>query len=378
MTLPPATAQALMRRALDLAVRGQGRVEPNPAVGAVVVDDAGQILGEGWHQAYGGPHAEVHALAAAGPATRGATLFVTLEPCCHFGKTPPCSQAVIAAGIRRVFVAMRDPAPHVDGGGLRELRSAGIEVEVGLLEHEAKRLVAPFVQLMTQGRPWFHAKWAMSLDGKIASHTGHSQWITNDASRAIVHRLRGRMDAVLVGIGTALADDPLLTPRPAGLRVATRIVIDSNARLPVESQLARTVSQAPVLVITTPHAPKDRCDLLRQAGVEILVIEADAAGHPSLEAVASELGRRRLTNVLVEGGSGMLGAFFDAGLIDEVHAFIAPKLVGGATALTPLSGRGLDFVPQAASLDAPSVELLEGDIYLHGPLRRDDEPSRPK
>ena len=259
-------AEAMMRRALELAERGQGSVEPNPAVGAVIVNDSGQILGEGWHQVFGGPHAEVYTLAAAGHAARGATLFVTLEPCCHFGKTPPCSKALIAAGIRQVIVAMRDPAPHVDGGGIQELRDAGIDVEVGLLEREAMRLVAPFVQLTLNRRPWFHAKWAMTLDGKIASRTGQSQWITNEASRAVVHRLRGRMDAILVGIGTAIADDPLLTARPAGSRVATRIVIDSRLRIPPDSQLVRTVSQSPVLLITTPQASTQRCDSTASSG----------------------------------------------------------------------------------------------------------------
>jgi diaminohydroxyphosphoribosylaminopyrimidine deaminase/5-amino-6-(5-phosphoribosylamino)uracil reductase len=370
MTTSLEIAPAIMRRALELARQGQGRVEPNPAVGAVVVDDAGRVLGEGWHQEFGGPHAEVHALAAAGNAARGATLFVTLEPCCHFGKTPPCSQAVIAAGIRRVIVAMHDPVPYVDGGGIRELQAAGIDVEVGLLESEAQRLVAPFVQLMTKARPWFHAKWAMTLDGKIATRTGHSQWISNDSSRVIVHRLRGRMDAILVGIGTVLADDPLLTSRPMGPRIATRVVIDSSARLPLTSQLVQTVSQAPLLVVTTLEAPQDRCDALRAAGVEVLTVDADSAGRVSIMHVAQELGRRRMTNVLIEGGSQILGVFFDLGLIDEVHAFVAPKLVGGIEAISPIAGRGLAAIPQERSLDESTIEILDGDLYLHGPIRR--------
>ena len=370
MTIPPEFAEAIMRRALQLARQGHGRVEPNPAVGAVVVDESGKTLGEGWHQEYGGPHAEVHALAVAGEAARGALLFVTLEPCCHFGKTPPCSRAVIAAGIHRVFVAMRDPAPHVDGGGIRELRNAGIEVEVGLLERDAQQLVAPFVQLITTGRPWFHAKWAMTLDGKIASRAGNSRWISNDASRAVVHQLRGRMDAILIGIGTALADDPLLTARPAGPRLAIRVVIDSEARLPLASQLVQTISQAPVLLISTPRAPKERRDALAAAGVEVLIVNPDQAGHPQLSTVAMELGRRRLTNVLIEGGGKLLGAFFDEGLIDEVHTFVAPKIVGGIGAPSPISGHGLEFIPPDSSLDEQSIEILDGDIYLNGRIRK--------
>ena len=359
-----------MRRAIELARRGQGRVEPNPAVGAIVVDSSGTVLGEGWHQEYGGPHAEVHALDQAGTAALGATLYVTLEPCCHIGKTPPCSRAVIAAGIRRVVVAMRDPNPRVDGGGIDELRKAGLAVEVGVLEDEAKRLVAPFVNLITKHRPWFHAKWAMTLDGKIATRTGDSQWISNEASRSVVHQLRGRMDGILVGIGTALADNPALTARPHGPRIATRIVVDSAARLPVESQLVQTVSDAPVLVFTTAAASSDRCTRLRDAGVEVFMIEADTHGRPDLNAISLELGRRRLTNVLVEGGGQMLGAFFDNRLIDEVHAFIANKMIGGSNAHTPLAGRGLDSIHDSASIDQPVVEMLGSDIYLHGPLNK--------
>ena len=259
--------ELMMRRAIELARRGLGFVEPNPAVGAIVVDSSGTVVGEGWHQKYGGPHAEVHAIAQAGTKAFGATLYVTLEPCCHFGKTPPCSRAVIAAGIHRVVIGIRDPNPQVDGGGIAELRNAGIDVDIGVLEHNVKRLVAPFISLTTQFRPWYHGKWAMTLDGKIATRSCHSKWITNEASRAVVHQLRGRMDGILVGIGTAIADNPALTARPQGPRIPTRIVVDTAARLPLESQLAKTVSEAPVLVFTTDAAPADRCTRLRDAGV---------------------------------------------------------------------------------------------------------------
>ncbi len=362
--------ELMMRRAFELARRGLGFVEPNPVVGAIVVDSSGTVVGEGWHQKYGGPHAEVHALAQSGAKATGATLYVTLEPCCHFGKTPPCSRAIIAAGIHRVVIGIRDPNPRVDGGGIEELRNAGIAVEIGLLEHDAKRLVAPFVNLITQRRPWFHGKWAMTLDGKIATRSGHSKWITNEASRAVVHQLRGRMDAILVGIGTAIADDPALTARPAGPRIATRIVVDSLARLPIESQLVQTVSEAPVLVFTTEAAPVDRCLRLRNAGVEVLTIDSDCDRKPDLNRVAQELGCRRFTNVLVEGGGQMLGAFFDKSLIDEVHTFIAPILIGGFDAPSPLAGLGLELMADCSRIDQPVVEMLDGDLYIHGPLRR--------
>src|SRR3954451_1208374 len=245
-----------MPRALELAERGRGHVEPNPLVGAVIVRD-GRVVGEGWHQRYGEAHAEVHALAAAGAAARGATLYVTLEPCCHHGKTPPCTDAVLRAGVGRVVASMLDPNPLVAGKGAERLRAAGVAVEIGVGEAEARRLNAPYLKLLRTGRPYVHLKWAMTLDGKICTRTGDSKWISNEASRRRVHELRGRVDAILVGVGTALADDPQLTARPRGPRTATRIVLDSRGRLPPTSLLAATARIVPTLVATTAAAPED-------------------------------------------------------------------------------------------------------------------------
>ncbi len=363
------TPVAAMQQALALAARGLGRVEPNPPVGAVIVDDAGRCLGAGWHQQFGGPHAEVFALEQAGPAAHGATLYVTLEPCCHFGKTPPCSRAVIAAGLKRVVVAMTDPAPHVAGGGIAELRAAGIEVEVGLCETEARQLAAPFVRWVTERRPWVHAKWAMTLDGKIASRTGHSQWISGPESRAVVHELRGRMDAIAVGIGTALADDPLLTARPPGPRTATRMVIDPQARLPRTSQLVQTAREVPVLWVVGDHIPTDLTAPVEAAGVERLSLPYDADRGFPLQDWLSLLGKQSMTHVLIEGGGKLLGSLFDADLIDEYHIFIAPKLIGGMTAPSPLSGTGQATIPTVASLVRPTMTMLGEDIYIHGRRR---------
>lgn len=357
---------AVMRRALELARRGLGSVEPNPMVGAVVVDDDLQLLGEGWHQKFGGPHAEVHALAAAGVASKGATLFVTLEPCCHFGKTPPCTQAVIAAGVKRVIVATQDPNPKVACRGLQELLAAGIAVEVGLLASEANALIAPFRKFTTAEKPWVIAKWAMTLDGKIATKTGDSRWISNEASRTVVHGLRGRVDAIVVGIGTALADDPLLTARPAGPRTALRIVVDSQCRLPVTAQLVKTVREIPTLIATSSTASADRIAALQVQGIEVVPLPTDAAGRVSLSVLCDELGRRRLTNVLVEGGAKLLGEFFDQKLVDEAYVFVAPKLIGGATAPSPLAGRGIDLMQQAQKLCHVEIQLLESDVLIHG------------
>jgi diaminohydroxyphosphoribosylaminopyrimidine deaminase/5-amino-6-(5-phosphoribosylamino)uracil reductase len=353
-----------MHRALALAEQGLGYVEPNPLVGAIVVRD-GQIIGEGWHQRYGGPHAEVHALAAAGDAARGATLYVTLEPCCHHGKTPPCTDAVLHAGIARVVAAMEDPFPKVAGKGATILRAASVAVEIGVCEAEARRLNAPYLTLLGKGRPYLHAKWAMTLDGKIATRTGDSKWISNQASRQIVHALRGRMDAIVVGIGTVLADDPQLTARPPGPRTATRIVLDSRCRLPVTSCLARTARETPTLVATTEAASTDTAGELQRLGCEVLHLPA-VEGMPDVAALLAELGRRRFTNVLVEGGGAVLGSFLDAHAIDEVHVFLAPVLAGGADARTPVGGVGVARIADALRLANCRVEMIEGDVYLHG------------
>jgi diaminohydroxyphosphoribosylaminopyrimidine deaminase/5-amino-6-(5-phosphoribosylamino)uracil reductase len=353
-----------MRQALDLAERGRGYVEPNPLVGAVVVRD-NRVVGEGWHRRYGEAHAEVNALDQAGVLARGATLYVTLEPCCHHGKTPPCTGAVLRAGVRRVVAAMLDPFGQVAGRGAAQLRGAGVEVTVGPGEAEARRLNAPYLKLLAAGRPYVHAKWAMTLDGKIATRTGDSRWISNESSRARVHALRGRMDAILVGFGTALADDPQLTARPPGPRTPLRVVLDSQGRLPPASRLAATAREIPVLVVTSEQADRGRVGELTALGCEWLALPAEE-GRPSVAALLGELGRRRLTNLLVEGGAGVLGSFRDADAVDEVHVFIAPRLVGGAGAKTPVAGRGVDRIAEALGLAKLRVEMIEGDVYLHG------------
>jgi diaminohydroxyphosphoribosylaminopyrimidine deaminase/5-amino-6-(5-phosphoribosylamino)uracil reductase len=338
-------------------------------VGAIVLNPAGELAGSGWHQRFGGPHAEIHALQAAGEQARGGTLIVTLEPCSHFGKTPPCVQAVIAAGIRRVIVGCQDPAPHVNGQGIATLRAAGIEVEVGCCGRAAQQLIAPFAQLLLEQRPFMIGKWAMTLDGRIAARTGHSQWISNEQSRSLVHQLRGRVDGILVGIGTALADDPLLTPRPAGQRTPLRIVLDSKAQLPLQSQLVRTVGTTPVLLFHAPAAPPERVAALQGMGVVTCPVPTSSQGQLSWQEILAELGRRRLTNLLVEGGARILGSLWDERLLDEVHVFVAPKLVGGALAPGPVGGTGLPSVPAGTVLEDPVWQQLGSDCYLHGRVR---------
>ncbi len=357
-----------MRRAIALAERGRGAVEPNPPVGAVVVDGQLQLLGEGAHERFGGPHAEINALREAGSAARGAMLFVTLEPCNHRGQTPPCTAAIEQAGITRVVVATEDPARHGDQSGVARLRSQGVEVDVGLLRDDAQRLIAPFTKLVTTGRPFVHAKWAMSLDGRIATRTGDSQWITSEESRAAVHQLRGRMDAIIVGIGTALADDPRLTARPPGPRVPTRIILDSCARLPLGSQLVRTARDIPVLLVCGSHAPRDATDALQQAGAEVVSCETDAAGRPQWKALLDELGRRRMTNVLVEGGSEVLGSCLDAKAADWAHVFIGTKVLGGRNSLPPVGGEGCARIADAFDLESAVFRKMGKDAYIQGKL----------
>ena len=310
--------QDYMTRALALAERGRGAVEPNPLVGTVVVRD-GTVVGEGYHERFGQAHAEVNALRAAGEAARDSTLYVTLEPCSHFGKTPPCTEAVIRAGVRRVVAAMLDPFPQVAGRGAARLREAGVAVEVGTGEAEARRLNAPYLKHLRTGRPWVHAKWAMTLDGKIATRTGASKWITGDAARARGHELRGRMDRSSSVSGTLIADDPLLTARPPGPRTATRIVLSAKAdALPESGRLLDSIADAPVLVLTTQESVQSFAGWAAR-GVEILGFPPTSTGV-DVKAALTELGRRGMTNVLLEGGGGVLGSFLDAGEIDEVHA----------------------------------------------------------
>jgi diaminohydroxyphosphoribosylaminopyrimidine deaminase/5-amino-6-(5-phosphoribosylamino)uracil reductase len=368
-----ADATAVMRRALELAARGNGTVEPNPAVGAVLVDPSLELIAEGWHQRFGGPHAEIEAITRAGSLAAGATLFVTLEPCCHQGKTGPCTDAILRAAIRKVVVACRDPFPLVDGNGIAALRAAGLDVEEGLLAEEARDLTAPFRKLVLQKVPWVHAKWAMSLDGKIATSGGASRWISNERSRAIVHHLRGQMDAVLIGSRTAAFDDPLLTARPRGPRTATRIVLDSKASLAIESQLARTASETPLIVASSPEAPGENIRRLEDASVEVLrlpttpVLTAGGSNEARIDILAllKELGRRNFTNLMVEGGAQVLGSFFDAGQIDEFHVFVAPKILGGLESPGPVAGIGPAEIGLAENLRIRAIERHGDDVYIN-------------
>ncbi len=347
-------------RALELAAKADFRTSPNPMVGAVVLDRDGQLAGEGYHHAKGSPHAEEEALQIAGERARGGTLYVNLEPCTHGHRAPSCVDAVIGSGIHRAVVSMADPDERVRGGGIKALEDAGLRVEVGLHAERAHRLNEFYVKHRTTGRPFVTAKFAMSLDGKIATRGGESRWITGEAARLHGHRLRHQHDAILVGINTVIADDPELTTRLDGEspRQPLRIVLDSELRI---RQSAKVVG-ANTLIATTKDGRVGLADVLRLPAAE--------DGRVSLPHLLDELGARDVLSVLVEGGAEVHAAFFAAGLVDKLHAYVAPKLIGGRDAPGPLGGRGIDQLAEATDVEDVSITRLGGDVLITGYVHR--------
>ena len=332
-------------------------------VGAVLVK-GGRVVGEGYHRQVGGPHAEVWALREAGGAARGATLCVSLEPCCHQGRTPPCTDAIIEAGIARVVAACLDPNPQVNGAGIELLRAAGIAVEVGVMEAEARRLNEAYCKHITIGLPFVALKAAMSLDGKIATARGESKWITGERARAAAHRLRARHDAVMVGVGTALADDPQLTVRAARGRTPLRVVVDSRARTPPRARLL-TADERPPVIAVTRDAPEARVRRLERAGAQVWRVGA-RAGKVDVKRLMKRLGAEGVLSVLVEGGGTLAAAVLAAGLVDRVYFFVAPRLIGGADALTPVEGAGVSRLAQAWRIEGLQVRRVGEDLLVSG------------
>jgi diaminohydroxyphosphoribosylaminopyrimidine deaminase/5-amino-6-(5-phosphoribosylamino)uracil reductase len=363
----------LLARAIELGRRGLGRVSPNPLVGAVLARD-GEVLGEGWHAEYGGLHAETAAIAAAGDADlRGATLYVSLEPCCHEGRQPPCTDAILAAGIRRVVVASDDPTEKASGRGLGILRDEGVEVVVsnGDLADRARLENQAFRKHARSGRPWVLFKSAMSLDGKVATREGDSQWISCEQSRELAHGWRAEVDAVVVGIGTALADDPRLTARISGMpRQPRRVVFDSTARLPLDSLLVRDAREIPLVVVVSRAAPRAATEALESAGAEVITVTG--ANEPAQVADAlDQLGEldQPVTALMLEGGPHQAGAFFDAGEIDEARLFVAPLLLGGRSARDPLEGEGVGRIADAMRAISIEAATSGDDVLLTARLR---------
>jgi diaminohydroxyphosphoribosylaminopyrimidine deaminase/5-amino-6-(5-phosphoribosylamino)uracil reductase len=352
-----------MRIALLEAKKGRGLVEPNPMVGAVVVREK-RVVGSGYHERFGGPHAEINAINQAGGAAEGATLYVTLEPCCHHGKTPPCTDAIIASRISRVVIAMTDPFPVVNGRGLSALEASGLVVNTECEAAAARALNAPYLKRVTTGMPFVVAKWAMTLDGKTAVSSGDSRWISSDQSRTLVHELRGRMDGIVVGIGTVDSDDPLLTARPPGPRLPARIVLDSAGRLPISSQLVRTAREVPVLVAVSDRATKSSRKRLSDHGCEIIAVPG--TGRVNVGSLLTELGRRGMTNILVEGGGRVVGSFLDEGHVDAIEAFVAPVVEGGDHARSAVRGKGREFMGDSLRLRDVDISQVGGEVLIRG------------
>jgi diaminohydroxyphosphoribosylaminopyrimidine deaminase/5-amino-6-(5-phosphoribosylamino)uracil reductase len=352
----------MMKRAITLARRGRGKTSPNPMVGCVIVRD-GSIVGEGWHRKAGTPHAEILALRQASEKARGGDVYVTLEPCCHHGKTPPCTDALIRAGVARVCIGMKDPNPLVSGNGISLLRNAGITIECGILERECMILNEAFIKHITTGLPFTILKSAMTLDGKTATSTGDSKWITSEESRRYVHRLRSQVDAVAVGVGTVLADDPQLTCR-MGVRGRDplRVIVDSRLRTPHDAAILGLKSKAGTVIATIENDPAGADHFVRR-GAEVLVC-AQAEGRVDLEDLLRKLGERGIQSVLVEGGRELAGSLLNKGLVDKFFLFYAPKILGGEDGLGFVSGRGPERMAAAFNLRDVTVTRFGRDILV--------------
>lgn len=359
-----------MQQAIDLARKGQGSVEPNPMVGCVIAKND-KCIARGWHEKFGGPHAEVNAIAAATETVAGGTAYVSLEPCSHTGKTGPCVEALIEAGVARVVIAVTDPNPEVSGSGIARLEAANIEVTTGVLEDEAREILAPYLKAVERQKPWVVAKWAMTVDGKIATASGDSEWISNPRSRDLVHRLRARVDAIMVGSGTAKADNPSLTVRLPGSelvldfepRVPLRVVFDSLATTAVVSKLVQTAKEIPTLIAVGPQHDTKQVARYVDHGVEVWIGNA-LSHHDRMIELLVHLSDRGITNLMVEGGGKLLGLLNDLGEIDEVHAFVAPKLLGGFHAVTPVMGLDRNRIADGTEMKLQSAQRVGDDVYM--------------
>lgn len=359
-----------MEYALSLAIKGQGRTTPNPMVGAVVVKD-GQIIGEGYHARAGERHAEVVAIENAIDDVSGATLYVTLEPCSHYGKTPPCTELIIEKDIRRVVIAVLDPNPLIAGRGAKRLRDSGILVTVGVLERKAQRLNEVFMKYIVTKKPFVTYKSAMSLDGKIATSTGESQWITCEESRTDSHKLRHDYTGIMVGIGTVLADDPLLNCRIEGGKQPIRIVADSYLRIPEDSKLVRTAEEYPLIVATTSKGDPEKKNRLKEKGVRVWDIPLDENGRVDLMCLMKYLGENEVDSIVIEGGGTLAEQAMKAGIVDKMIVYMAPLIIGGKDAKTPLEGAGISRLNEAWKLQEWSMEMIGTDMKVSGYIRKE-------
>ena len=361
-----------MHRALELAKLGIGYTNPNPLVGAVIVKND-SIIGEGYHAQYGGPHAEINAFDHATESVEGATMYVTLEPCSHYGKTPPCAKAIIKKGIKRVVIAMEDPNLLVSGKGIQILKDAGIEVTTGVLGQQAQKINEVFIKYITTGLPFCVLKTAMTLDGKIATTTGESKWITDETSRKYVHRLRHQYSAIMVGIGTVLADDPQLTTRLEGLqgRNPIRIVVDTHGRIPLDAKILQCDAHTKTIVAVTALADKSKIKSIETNGAEVLVAPLKN-NQVDLSYVMQYLGNKKIDSVLLEGGSTLNYSALQAGVVDKILAFVAPKILGGETAKTPVGGTGVSHIQDAILLEDMAFIKMSNDLMIEAYVRKED------
>lgn len=356
--------EVYMRMALDLARKGKGWTTPNPLVGAIIVK-GGRVIGQGYHQKYGQPHAEVNAIASAKEDVTGATLYVTLEPCSHFGKTPPCSDLLIDKNIKRVVVGTLDPNPLVAGKGIERLRSNGIEVVTGVLEEESQKLNEIFIKYIVTKEPFVVMKNAMSLDGKIATVTGESQWISGESSRKQVHSLRHELAGIMVGIETIIKDDPQLTSRTLNSRNPIRIVVDSQLRIPIASKVLTQQDKAKTIVATTRRANKEKLDTLKQMGIEVLVTK-EKSGRVDLQELMKLLGAKGIDSILLEGGANLNFSALEEGIVDKIQSYIAPKIIGGKEAKTAVEGAGVHSLKNAFQIDRMTPVMVGEDLFVEG------------
>lgn len=350
-----------MRMALELAEKGQGTVSPNPMVGAIVVKN-GRIIGQGYHEYYGGPHGERNAIADCKESPAGATLYVTLEPCCHYGKTPPCTDGIIESGIKRVVVGMRDPNPKVSGKGIEILTKNGIHVDVGLMEKDCRQLNRVFAHVQEKSMPYVALKYAMTLDGKIATATGESKWITGEKAREHVHLLRDRYKAIMAGIGTVIADNPMLNCRYPGGTDPVRVICDTNLRIPLESNIVKTAGRIPTYIAYSEGAT-EKIKRLEEAGCNLL-FTAKKGFHIDLNRLLRILLSKGIDSILCEGGGALNFSLLEEGLVSKIYAYISPQIFGGESAKTPVRGQGVEKLDQAIKFNKPKITALEDDILL--------------
>ena len=359
--------EKFMKRALELAKKGEGKVNPNPLVGALIVKN-NKIIGEGYHEVYGGNHAEINAIKNSKESLGGATIYVTLEPCHHYGKTPPCVESIIKHGFSKVFIGQIDPNPLVAGKSIEKLKKAGIEVKVGVLEEECIKLNEVFNKYILSNEPYVLLKAAMSLDGKIATTSGESMWITGEISRENLHKLRNKYSAIMVGVNTVIKDNPSLTCRVPNGRNPIRIIVDSKIRIPLDSRVLDISNESRCLIATTEKASKDKIKQLKDRGIEVLILQ-DKDERVDIRKLIEELGRLKIDGVLLEGGGTLNFSFLEAGLVDKVEFYIAPKIIGGDKAKTPVEGVGIGVLSETFNIKNISTKFLGEDLLIEGYLR---------